>query len=258
LLTKLIRRSSSEEQELADKQRELSFLLSRLVDRELQIADLKTQLANFEGRYLQQVGVLYAELDEWNARVAELIAHVQLTTEARSAAIDARKQVNETDAAIHSKAPTIATHEVSPALRRLWREVLKVIHPDRASGEADRLLRDRLSKEASNAYSRRDIEALRRIMEEYKNSPESVCGEGVSFELERVILQIKQISTKLMVIDSEITRLSMSDLALLMAKVQTSSNLDFDFLIGMARDVQDQIDAARQQLEILTSATRRQ
>ena len=156
--------------------------------------DLKSELANFEGKYLREVGVLYAELDEWNATIAELIAEAEGTSETQSAAAEARKQADETYAAAHGEASKIATPEASPALRKLRNEVLQSIHPDLAVGEADRILRTRLTQEANDAYSRRDMDALRRILAEYKSSPESVQGTGVAADLKRVILQIKQIS----------------------------------------------------------------
>jgi len=54
------------------------------VDRELELADLRAELSAFEGLYLRRVGVLYAELDELNARIAELIAEEEGTQEARA------------------------------------------------------------------------------------------------------------------------------------------------------------------------------
>ena len=44
----------------------------RLRNVELELVDLRSRLAAFQGRYLRQVGALYAELDEWKARISEL------------------------------------------------------------------------------------------------------------------------------------------------------------------------------------------
>ena len=49
-----------------------------------------------------------------------------------------------------------------------------------------------LMTEANAAYERGDAETLRRILEEYESSPESVKGVGVAADLVRVIRQIKQ------------------------------------------------------------------
>jgi len=65
-----------EEEELLHKREELAALRATLAERELELVDLRSELAAFEGRYLRQVGTLYAELDEWKARISELEARL--------------------------------------------------------------------------------------------------------------------------------------------------------------------------------------
>ena len=72
--SEISRHLSPEEQELARKREELAFLQTKLADREVFLANLRAELAAFEGRYLREVGVLYAELDDWNAKTVELAA----------------------------------------------------------------------------------------------------------------------------------------------------------------------------------------
>jgi hypothetical protein len=57
-----------EEEELLRKREELATVRSALAERELELVDLRSQLVAFEGRYLREVGTLYAELDDWKAR----------------------------------------------------------------------------------------------------------------------------------------------------------------------------------------------
>src|SRR5215469_2343221 len=94
---------SPEEEELANKRRELALLLADLADRELSLACRKAELAALEGQYLREVGVLYAELDECKARMAELTARLEGTDEAQAAASEARQQAQETCAASHGE-----------------------------------------------------------------------------------------------------------------------------------------------------------
>ena len=58
----------------------------------------------------------------------------------------------------------------SHALRELYLEVVKQIHPDRALNETDEALRERLMKEANAAFKREDGETLRRILIEYRTA----------------------------------------------------------------------------------------
>ena len=103
MTTGIERRLSPEEEELSKKRDELALLEAQLTERELYLANRRAELTAFEGRYLRQVGVLYAELDDWTAKIAELVADENGTDEARSAATQARAQAAESGAASHSE-----------------------------------------------------------------------------------------------------------------------------------------------------------
>jgi hypothetical protein len=250
--TELARVVSPEEEKLENRRRELAGLLSELVERELSLANLRAELAAFEGQYLREVGVLYAELDEWNAKIAELIAKTDNTSEAQSAAAQARKQAEETYAASHGEAAKVASFTPSPELRKLFKEVVNCVHPDRATGDADRALRDRLMKQANAAYLRGEADTLRKILDEYASSPESVKGGGVAAELERLSRQIQQASRRIAEIEAEVALLVASDTAKLMAKAQSASIQGRALLSEMAADVHAKISAKRAQFEKLS------
>jgi hypothetical protein len=254
--TELARVISPEEEKIESKRRELAGLLSELVERELSLVSLKADLAAFEGQYLREVGVLYAELDEWNAKIAELIAKTDNTSEAQSAAAQARKHAGESYAAAHGEASKTANFIPSPELRKLFKEVVNCVHPDRATGDADRTLRERLMKQANAAYSRGETDTLRKILDEYARSPESVEGIGAAAELERISRQIQQVSRRIAEIEAEVAMLVASDTAQLMAKVQSVSIQGRTLLSEMAEDVRSRIDARRIQFDKLSEEAR--
>jgi hypothetical protein len=231
-------------------------LQAELTDRELFLASLRAELAAFEGRYLREVGVLYAELDDWNAKIAELTAETDGSEGAKSAAAEARSQAEESYAGAHGEAAKAAEFSPSPELKKLFREVVKQIHPDYASDEADRLVRNRLMAAANLAYRRSGEAALRRILDEYKSSPESVRDEGVGADLVRVLRQIDQIVQRFAQIEAEAAELASSEIALLMAKVQTATAEDRDLLAEMKQDVQHRIGLARNEFEDQSSKLR--
>jgi hypothetical protein len=259
MTTELISSKSSEANELRIKQAELAALQSALAERELYLADLRIHLAAFEGRYLRQVGVLYAELDDWNAKIAELVAMEEGTQEAVATAKEARTQATESYSATHgeaSRAPDL--EEPTPELKRLFREVAKQIHPDLATDEADRAKRGRLMADANAAFRRGDAGALRSILTEYENSPEAVKGTGPAADLLRVIRQIGQVSKRLSDIETVVTELTSSDTAKLMAKAQIASDQGIDLLAEMAAEVRERIAAARSEYVNSTLGTRTQ
>jgi hypothetical protein len=83
----------------------------------------------FEGRYLREVGVLYAELDKWKAKLAEFAAGVAGTDDTHAAAAQAKARADESYAAAHGEAASAADFSCSPELDKLFREVARQIHP---------------------------------------------------------------------------------------------------------------------------------
>lgn len=244
---------SREEQELAQKRAELAILEAELTDRELFLANLRAELASFEGRYLREVGVLYAELDEWNAKLAEFAAEAAGTEDALTAATEARAQAGATHAAAYGDAAQASSFLPSPELKKLYREVVNQVHPDRAADEVDRTLRERLMKEATAAYRRGDAAALQGILEAYRCSPESVRGVGSTADLQRVLRQIQRIARRLAEIESAVEELTSSEIALLMAKVEVAAASGRSLLAEMAASVQRRILAASREFAELTS-----
>lgn len=250
----IVLHESLEQQELTRKRREMTDLQEKLIDRTLFLEDLRARLCALESRYLRKVGILYAELDDWSAKIAELAAEIAGTEQTMSAAAEARRQAEESYAAAHGEAAnTPAAAPPSPELERLFREVARQIHPDCTIDEADRVLRNRLMAEANLARERGDAEMLRQILEEYKRSPESVKGQGFLADLERIQRQIDQIIRKLSRIESEIAELLSSELALLMAKVESAAAEGRDLLAEMAKDVSNRIRLARAEFEAQSS-----
>lgn len=248
MTSELVCRASREE-ELDRKRQELAALQAELAERELTLLDLKARIAAFEGLYLREVGTLYAELDEWNARIAELLAESAGTEEARAAASQARTQARESEAAAHGASAAVPPFTPSPELKRLWRELARQVHPDSATGDADREIRNRLMAEANEAYRRGDADALKRILQEYQSSPESVVGSGAEAELERVTRQIERIRRRLAQIEAETSELTCSEIALLMAKVESAAAKGRDLLTEMKTDVHRRIYLAKAQYD---------
>src|SRR5438552_7329820 len=139
----ITRRLKPEEEEVLRKREELAAIRATLAERELELVDLRSQLNAFEGRYLRQVGALYAELDEWKARISELHARLDPSAAANTRAHEAREQARQTYEDAHGKASEALDFSPSPELRSVFREVAKRIHPDfcRDAGDLERRTR---------------------------------------------------------------------------------------------------------------------
>lgn len=247
---------SLEEQELSQRRKELALLEEELADRELFLANLRAELPAFKGRYLREVGGLYAELDEWNAKIAELAAEASGTDEARQIAADARGQAAESYAAAHGNAANAAEFSPSAELKQLYKDVVRPLHPDRATSEADRALHERLVADANLAYQHQDVDALRRSLGQYKIGPESVKREGVVADLERVLRQIRLITRRVEEIRNETEDLASSNFAILMSKVHDAATRGRDLLAEMRASLRQRIHLARETYETQASRQR--
>jgi hypothetical protein len=240
-----------EDQELARKLEEQAALEAELADRELRVANLRAELAAFERQYLYFVGLRYAELDEWRARLTERLAVEQPGNErVQRAAREARARARETKSAAgepsgHAPRAFAAT----PEMKRLFRDVAKRIHPDLTSDRNDRARRQNLMAEANRAYERGDHEQLLKILTEYEHSPEAVAGDGPGAELIRVIRRVSQARSRLAEIEAEMQGLLRSDLHQLKLRVEEAEKSGQDILKQMMTKVDEQIAAAKRGLE---------
>ena len=241
MVLEIVRKQAPEEEELLRKREELASVRTALAERELELADFRAQLKSFEGRYLRQVGVLYAELDDWEAKIAEIEASLKPSTTASQRAQETRKRAEETHEATHGEASKAREFQPSAHLKSLFREAAKRIHPDFAKDEADRELRTRLMAQVNAAYSQGDADALQRILDEFGNSPESVQGEGVGAELVRIIRQIHQAKKNIAAIEQELESLRASEIAQLREDVEKAEREGRDLLAELAASVQARI-----------------
>jgi hypothetical protein len=249
----IVRKLTPEEGELLRKRKELASVRAALAERELELADFRAQLKSFEGRYLRQVGVLYAELDDWEAKIAEIEASLKPSATASQRAQETRKRAEETHEATHGEASKARDFQPSADLKSLFREAAKRIHPDFAKDEADRELRTRLMAQVNAAYSQGDADALQRILDDFGNSPESIQGEGVGAELVRIIRQIHQAKKNIAAIEQELSKLRASEIAQLKQDTETAEQDGRDILAELAADVRERIDGVKKKHKALSA-----
>ncbi len=275
--TELTRRADVLEAELAAKTRDLAKLQITLADQELFLANLGAELAAFRVRYLREVGVLYAELDDWSAQIAAWLSKNAVENNAgwdyetweekicELAGEDPRKyEMPPLDRRAHAGGAGISLHveddlsaeefHAPISLKSLYREVAKRVHPDLAADDSDRRMRELLMKRANEAYQRGDHGALRQILKDYENSPESVQGNDLASKLARVSRQITQVNARLSQIDREIEKLTKSEIARLKARSDAAFAIGEDLLAQMATALRVRIEAARRDLRERSAA----
>ena len=163
----------------------LGELEALLHERSTELSRTKAALDAFEVSYRHKVGTLHERLEQLELAIAE----AELG--------EISKRLKDAD---WTQRPAAARPEPSPrltsdAVRKLFRDVAKAIHPDLAGDAATRDRRHSLMVEANKAYALGDEQQLRDILDAWERSPEAVQGSGdeaTRLRLERRIAQIEQ------------------------------------------------------------------
>ena len=219
-------------------------LEAALVERDGEVTRLKADLDVFRIRYRQEVGLLHEQLDELEAAIDE--AELGVRAENPKPQIDGHAAPS--DPAPAENAPKFT----SDAVRKLFRDVAKAIHPDLAADDHTRDRRHMLMIEANRAYALGDEERLRSILEAWQNSPEAVSGSDAEAVRLRLMRRITQIEEQLEACATELADLKASSLWHLKAMVDEAAASGKDLVADMVRRLQRDILVARNRLEAIT------
>lgn len=236
---------------LIEKREQLAAVRVRLAECEAEIAQLRAQLKAFEGRYMRQVGVLYAELDDIEARIAEREVDLYNSDSARQRAEEARQRAQETHDAAFGEAHEAEEFDPPPDLKTLFREVAKRIHPDFARDEVEQKHFTLLMARANQAYRRGDTEMLQRLLDDHREIHAALAGEGAVAELLRITRQIQHAERDIANLDAERHTLLASEIAQLHLEAEAAALEHRDLLTELATNLGEQIADARYRWEFV-------
>jgi DnaJ-domain-containing protein 1 len=211
---------SPEMEELQRKTEELLALEAELVQGELTLATIHGELQNFEREYQQIIGTRYTELERIEIQIAEYMAYLESNRDFKP----------------------------SEDIKQVYRQVAKLIHPDLTTDLQEKIDRQKLMTEANQAYEDGNIDRLREILHSWESRPEAVKGEGLGAELIRMIRKISQCRERLRKIHQEIAEIEQTELYQLQVEVSTNHKNGKDLLLEMARDLDEQISQAQEEL----------
>ena len=236
---------------LAEKRERLAAVRAALAEREADVAQLHSQLKVFEGRYLQRVGVLYAELDEIAARITEREVDLYDSDSARRRAREARERAQETHEAAFGAEQEPVEFDPSPSLKTLFREVARRIHPDFASDEAEQKHFTLLMTRANHAYSCGDAETLQRLLDDHLEVNAAVADEGDGVTVLRLARQIQHAERDIAALDGEQQTLLGSEIGQLFTGAEAASLEDRDLLGELEVSLRERIADAQYRLEFV-------
>ena len=221
---------------------ELTELERRLGDRSAEVVSTKADYDAFRIRYRQEVGLLHEELDRLELDLAE--AELGILTERLA---DAAGAPSDSPA----ERPEPQPRFTSDAVRKLFRDVAKAIHPDLASNADARDRRHSLMIEANRAYALGDEVQLRAILEAWERSPEAVQGTDQDAMRLRLVRRIDEVEEHLQALAAELASLTDTSLWKLKVMVDQETAQGKDLIRDMVRRLKRDIVVATNRLDAL-------
>jgi DnaJ-class molecular chaperone len=187
------------------------------------------------------VGLLHEELDALELALAE--AELGIIKERIGGKVDAPL---DPEARLEAQ-PRFTTD----AIRRLFRDVAKAIHPDLAQDELARDRRHALMIEANRAYEIGDEEQLRAILDRWERSPEAVEGADEAAMRLRLLRRIAQMEEQIDSLDASLAAVKDTSLWKLKAMVDEEAARGKDLIQDMVKRLKRDILVATNRLEAI-------
>ncbi len=243
-----LERTGTAHDDLEALQEHAAVLEARLRERAREAERSRTELEAFRLRYRDAVGRLHERLDELELAIAE--AELGELSRKIDEAEAEDGEAPQADPVPEQARPARFT---SDAVRRLFRDVAKAIHPDLADDERARDRRHALMIEANRAYARGDEEHLRWILDAWARSPDAVRGSDPDATRIRLERRIAECEEHLARVEQDLATLKESPLWELKALVDREAVRGRDLVADMVKRLERDIMVATNRLDAMRS-----
>jgi hypothetical protein len=241
-VTTLVPTDRPQEHDLEGLRARLSELETILIERSADATKAQAELAAFRIRYRGEVGLLHDELDRLELELAE----AELGEISKRVA-----EAGGPEPPPAAERPEPQPRFTTDAVRRLFRDVAKAIHPDLARDEVARDRRHSLMIEANRAYAMGDEEQLRAILQKWDRSPEAVQGSDQEAMRLRLVRRIAQIEEQIEGLAGALADVKDSALWKLKTMVDDEAAKGKDLIKDMVRRLKRDILVATNRLDAL-------
>jgi hypothetical protein len=221
---------------------QLAALELQVASREGELIALKGDLQTLQDRYLADIGPLYAELDSLESTLEE----AEIRAGIRAPSLDLDEDDEESD--VNSSGGCSNPSAPSTDLKRMFRDVARAVHPDRARDDRTRYRRHSLMAEANRAYAERDEDRLRLILRTWEHGSDAL-DDGSETEEQRVQRRLAMLGDRLVEIEAEFADLRASAIAKLKRRIDETSAQGWDLFGEMQRQVRREIERAKAGIE---------
>lgn len=232
----LIVSSLTEQREAEAKRAELKTLENALAARESELALLQSGVREFELNYLEAVGQKFDELAALEKQIAAALG----------------QQVTDEEYAISNELECGQTKfHASENLKKLYREVARLCHPDLAGNEQERAHRHKLMIAANQAYEAGAEERLQSLLSAESSFVELTRQSNAALDLVQVLRAISSTEERLREIEAEIARVRQSELYRLKLRADRAALVGHNFLLDLISQVERQIRKSQNRLTTL-------
>jgi len=242
-VTSLVRAGQPDGDDLESLGARVAELDARLAKQSAEVLRVKSELNTFKVTYRQQVGSLHEQLEQLEIEIAD----AELGELAKNAANRASGPRQPAPA----ERPEPLPRFTSDAVRRLFRDVARTIHPDLSRDEATRDRRHTLMIEANRAYALGDEELLRSILQAWEKSPEAVEGSDPEAMRLRLVRRAAELEQQLAVLAADLAAMLESPLGKLKTTVDDAARKGKDLVRETVRQLKRDIMAATNRLDAM-------
>ena len=239
--------AEEQEIELARLEAEQAQLAEQVSLFELERETTKTDVARFQKRYYETIGCLLVELDNLLAGICQKEAaanpdDIEVQNEARAAQDKARQSAEEAGLIDAQPQPPA---EIPPECKKAYRKAAMLMHPDRATSDAERERRTQIMAQVNLAYERGDQAALERLIIEFGEDPEAITGADAASRMIKAARRIAQLRRRMTEIELELDGIREAEIFQLMTAVVEAEAIGDNPLGELAGKLLQEIDRRR-------------
>lgn len=228
-----------DQEELDELRQEKLTLELELREKEQELTQLQKSLREFELVYLETLGHKYDELAAIEKEIAVLMGEIEADDEYQ---ISTELECSQT------------RFQTPENLKKLYREVARLCHPDLADNEQDRLHRHQLMTAANEAYQDQSEERLLALLNAEASVAEIIRrGSG---ELALAVREVRILKSQLSEIADDLDRLGKSEMNKLRLRAAKAAGIGHDFLGELTSQIERQIRKSGNRLETLKAEVR--
>lgn len=251
------------EEELPRLVRDQAELAEHVVSAELELETAKTETVQFQRRYYETIGRLYAQLDDLDAQIASVQAGLSpgdpaAQVHAQAAQEQARKSAEEAGLIESQPPPPLV---LTPQLKRAFRRAAMMMHPDRANTETERQRRHGFMIKLNLAYERGDQQAIEKLVLEFiqesgmqeVDDPDEIPDLGVELKILAMVRRTGQLRRRLEEIQEELYEKKQSDIYKLKITIERAELKGGDPLNDLAKQLLQELAERRIRLQEMTA-----